>query len=372
MAGETVVTLGNQQAEGQASTGLVLLGAPILALVPLAFASFGAFVETKRPGNRVGRLMMLVALGFALGTITTDYPGVTTSGQQPTRPLGLVVVWISTWIWSIFLAALMSLLLLFPTGELPSRRWRPVLRGGLLTIAVAGILGAVQAGPTSNIPIDNPLGFLPVPGIITEILFLLATAALVSSLVSLVVRYRTSTGEVRQQLKWFTYGALISLPLFLAAGLTEFGSVIGLLAFITLAALPFCMGVAVLRYRLYDIDVLINRTLVWVALTLSLGALYIGTVILLQALFRSITGQASDLAVALATLAVAALFNPYRRRLQEFIDRRFYRRKYDAVRILGTLSATLRNDVELLQVTNDITSAVHETMQPAHISIWLR
>jgi hypothetical protein len=132
------------------------------------------------------------------------------------------------------------------------------------------------------------------------------------------------------------------------------------------------MGVAVLRYRLYDIDVLINRTLVWAALTLTLGALYIGGVILLQALFRSVTGQASDLAVALVTLAVAALFNPYRRQLQEFIDRRFYRRKYDSVRVLASLSGTLRNDVDLAQVTAHVTGAVHQTMQPTHISIWLR
>jgi hypothetical protein len=132
------------------------------------------------------------------------------------------------------------------------------------------------------------------------------------------------------------------------------------------------MGFAVLKYWLYDIDVLIYRTLLWVSLTLSLGLLYVGGVLGLQALFRSVTGQASDLTVALATLTVAALFNPWRHRLQGFIDRRFYRHKYDAVRILGSLSATLRNDVDLRQVTDDITSAVHETMHPAHISIWLR
>jgi hypothetical protein len=371
MAGDSVVVLQSQQADGHSSGLFTLLGVPVLALVPLSFASFGAFIETQRSGNRVGRLMMLVGFGFAVATFTTDYPGVVSSGQAPTRPFGLAVVWISTWIWSIFLAALMSLLLLFPTGTLPSRRWRPVLWGGLTVFAVAGVLGAIQSGPTGNIPIDNPLGFVPVPEIVSNVLVLLALIGLIAALASLVVRYRTSTGVVRQQLKWFTYGAAITLPLFMAAALTEFGSVVGLLAFASLAALPFCMGIAVLRYRLYDIDVLINRTLVWGALTLTLGALYLGGVILLQALFRSITGQVSDLAVAIVTLAVAGLFNPWRRRLQTFIDRRFYRRKYDAARILAGLQGTLRDEVELDRLSQELVSVVQETVEARHVSLWL-
>lgn len=371
MAAETVITVQNNRASGQGPGLFEWFAIPVMSLLPLSFVLLGAFIETRRPGNRIGRLMMVVGLGFAAGTVATDYPGVFGS-HHFIRPFGLAVVWISTWIWFFFLSGLLSLLLLFPNGELPSRRWRMVLWGGVGAFAIAALLGAIRTGPTDNAPIDNPLGFIPVPGAVTNGLLLCAFGAVGLAVVSLVVRYRASRGEVREQLKWFTYGALIALPLILAAAFTTWSGIVTILAFVAVAALPVFMGIAVLRYRLYDIDVLINRTLLWVGLTLSLGALYISAVILLQALFRSITGQASDLAVALATLAVAALFNPYRRRLQEFIDRRFYRRKYDAVRILGSLSATLRNDVDLHQVTNDITSAVHETMQPAHISIWLR
>jgi hypothetical protein len=186
----------------------------------------------------------------------------------------------------------------------------------------------------------------------------------------MVLRFRQSRGEVRQQMKWFTYSAAFMVVFFLAT--VDFGSVLGAGYFITLSLMPVAIGIAVLKYRLWDIDVLINRTLVYVSLTLTLGGLYILGVIVLQSLFRTVTGQTSDLAIAAVTLAVAALFNPWRRRLQTWIDRRFYRRKYDAARTLAAFGTRLRTDMDLPQVTADSTSAVHETVQPAHLSIWLR
>jgi hypothetical protein len=178
---------------------------------------------------------------------------------------------------------------------------------------------------------------------------------------------------VREQLKWFIYGAALALTFEVAAFASGWSSpLLAVLAVTATAALPVFMGVAILRYRLYDIDVLINRTLVYGSVTISLAGLYLGGVLGFQSLFRLVTGQGSDLAIAVTTLAVAALFNPWRHRLQTFIDRRFYRRKYDASRTLARLSARLRNDVDLLQLTDDIMATVHETVQPEHVSLWLR
>jgi hypothetical protein len=193
-----------------------------------------------------------------------------------------------------------------------------------------------------------------------------------ASLVSLVLRFRTVRGVERQQLKWFAYGASLAVIFLVGTFATSWSvGLLVLLALASLAALPLFLGIAILRYRLYEIDVLINRTLVYGCLTVSLAGLYGGSILLLQALSRATVGQDSQPAVALATLIAVAVFTPWRRRVQVFIDRRFYRRRYDAARVLAGLQSSLRDEVELDQLTRELVSVVQETLQVRHVSLWL-
>jgi hypothetical protein len=339
-------------------------------LQPLTFVGVGAFILTRRTGNRIGRIMVALGLSFDFTGLMSDYPG---QGLHGTRPLAPLAAWISNLDWTFPVALLLLLFLLFPTGDLPGRRWKYVLWIGLAACGADSLLAALRRGPASGTAISNPTGLAAIPDVILGVIGLFAAAALLGSLLALLLRFRSATGNVREQLKWFIYGAALALTFEVAAFASGWSSpLLAVLAVTATAALPVFMGVAILRYRLYDIDVLINRTLVYGSVTISLAGLYLGGVLGFQSLFRLVTGQGSDLAIAVTTLAVAALFNPWRHRLQTFIDRRFYRRKYDASRTLARLSARLRNDVDLLQLTDDIMATVHETVQPEHVSLWLR
>jgi hypothetical protein len=210
-------------------------------------------------------------------------------------------------------------------------------------------------------------------GQLVEILVMAACVA------SLVLRFRRAGPEERLQIKWFAYGAVVLAVMISASALNGATVHNGLLNrmgdplfLVGVSALPLTAAVAIMRYRLYDIDVVINRTLVYGSLTLSLAAVYFGGVVGLQSLFRAVTGQTSDVVVAIVTLAVAAVFNPWRRRLQSFIDRRFYRRKYDASRTLATFSTRLRDDVDLDHLSRDLAGLIHETMEPSLVLLWLR
>jgi hypothetical protein len=202
---------------------------------------------------------------------------------------------------------------------------------------------------------------------------------MIASITSLVVRFRRSRGEERQQLKWFAYSAaLLATSIILGTILTnlvpvlEFGEYANVLQILGVCGLPVATGIAILRYRLYDIDVLINRTLVYGSLTVLLAATYFGGVVGLQSLLRVLTGQESTLAVVASTLLIAALFNPLRRRVQGFVDRRFYRRKYDASKTLEAFNARLRDETELETLSGEVVGVVRETVQPAHASLWLK
>jgi hypothetical protein len=338
-------------------------------LQPLTFVGVGAYILTRRPGNRIGRLMMAIGLSFDLTTLMSDYPE---PGPYGMRPLAPLAAWISNLDWTFPLALLLLLFLLFPTGELPGRRWKPVLWIGLAACGIDSVLAALRRGTASGTGISNPTGIFPIPDGLLGLIGLVGALALLGSLLALLLRFRSATGNVRQQLKWFIYGAVLALIFEIAAFASGWSNLLlAVLALTATAALPVFMGVAILRYRLYDIDFLINRTLVYGSLTISLAALYLGGVLGFQALFRAATGQASDLAVAITTLAVAALFTPWRRRLQTFIDRSFYRRKYDASRILTGLQGTLRDEVDLDRLTSEVVAVVQETVRPAHVSLWL-
>ncbi len=273
------------------------------------------------------------------------------------------------------------LALLFPAGRLPSRRWRWIFWLNVLLILVGAISQALAPGLVLALEVGgiyNPLGVEGVPNVF-ELIQNLLFALIFISVASLFVRLVHASGVERQQLKWFTYaGALITSGAILTYTLSE---VIGALwlewvgyvvLLVGLIGLPISMGIAILRYRLYEIDLIINRTLVYGLLTATLALFYFGSVTALQYLFSLLTGQGNTLAIVASTLAIAALFSPLRRRIQSFIDRRFYRRKYDAAMILEAFGTKLRDQTDLEKHCEDLGEVVDETMQPSHISLWLR
>ncbi len=271
------------------------------------------------------------------------------------------------WIWVLGHAGVVFLLLLFPTGRPVSRRWRPVVWFAAAVIGALLFVTATLGGPLEAAPrLDNPFG-LPTPRFFVMVLIAMILALEVLGCVSLAVRFFYSRGVERQQIKWVAFGAAILAVYLLTNILSPVPRWIGALAPAVMIA-----TIAVLRHRLYDIDVVINRTLVYGSLTATLVVVYVGSVVLLQSLFRAVTGQESQLAVVASTLAIAALFHPLRRRIQAFIDRRFYRRKYDAARVLASFGATLRDEVDLDTLSSELVTVVEETIQPSHVSLWLR
>jgi hypothetical protein len=255
------------------------------------------------------------------------------------------------------------LILLFPTGRLPSRHWRWVTWPTVAFILVGAISDAFSPGPVDGLgPIRNPLGIEGFSNVYTAILYnMVPLVLLVAAASSVFVRLRRAIGVERQQIKWFAY----------ATAATVIGLVLAYVLSL-IPAIPISIGIAILKYRLYDIDIIINRTLVYGSLTAMLVALYFGAIILLQRVFVASTGQESTLAVVASTLAIAALFNPLRRRIQSFVDRRFYRRKYDARKTLEAFSAKLKDETDLNALNEDLVGVVRETMQPSHASLWLR
>jgi hypothetical protein len=270
------------------------------------------------------------------------------------------------------IAVLPLLLLLFPDGRPPSRRWRFLTWTVVATGTVLIIIGPLLPGRSGFVPGQNPLG---AGGVIGEVVTILAEvgAAIILSALSLVFRYRRATRIERQQIKWFHFAAVVLIGYFLLADyLPEPWN--SLLITVALTGLYVAVGVAILRYRLYNIDRIINRTLVYGSLTVSLAAVYFGGVATTQTLFRALTGQEHQpqLAIVVSTLVISALFNPLRRRIQAFIDKRFYRSKYDARKTLEAFSAKLREELDLDALNAGLVGVVTETMQPAHVSLWLR
>jgi hypothetical protein len=303
--------------------------------------------------------------------------------------LAVVGAWTANCYWFVMLAlALFYLPMLFPDGHLPSRRWLPV--AVLAGIAASGFVlprAFMDTLPLNEAPgyrIDNPIGIeglgsvenLPLFGVLLNGLLVIA---FVGAAASVVVRFRRSRGVERLQMKWFVYvtvvlvgGSILTSVIGVATGLRWLEQFSFVLSMVALVGLLIAVGISIFRYRLYEIDVVINRTLVYGLLTLLLALMYFGGIVLLQRVFVLLTGQQSTLAVVASTLLIAALFNPLRGRIQAFIDRAFYRRKYDARKTLQAFSATLRDETDLNALSADLVGMVRETMQPAHVSLWLR
>jgi hypothetical protein len=346
-------------------------------LLTLAFGSFlivGCLLLARRPDNVIGGIFTAVGLLTATAAVAEGYAKyayVTHPGPLPGR---LVAAWVFGWIWApTIMLTVVFPLLLFPTGRSLSPRWQPLTWLAVGATAALTILSALS--PTLPITeghnIDNPIGVAaanqtgPLAAIVTSLSLFLVAAAVIS----LVVRFRRSQGVERQQLKWFTYaGALVLL--------TPLGSLffpsLGNRFFVVVIALPVAVGIAILRYRLYDIDRLINRTLVYGLLTALLAGVYAGAVLILGQMFGGVSGDPPTWAVAGATLTVAALFQPARRRIQAVVDRRFNRRKYDTAKTVEAFSARLRDEVDLDALTAELLVVVDQTMQPTRASLWLR
>jgi hypothetical protein len=353
----------------------------VLALLLLAFSTVGALVASRRPGNPIGWLFCAGAIVWMLGELALQYAVYALITAPGALPGGAWMVWYGTWArgmgWFLIVA---FLLLLFPTGRLPSPRWRPVLWGAMGYIGVFTlVIWLSPVLPDTRLAfVSNPLGLeIEIVSVLVELLYVTIPLLLVAGGMAVIVRFHRSRGDERQQLKWFAYAVGVMVVMFALWFSLEVAGVlaIGSLTFVVpLTGLPVAAGVAILKYRLYDIDIVINRTLVYGSLTLMLLAVYFGGVATAQAIFRSLTGQAGQpqLAVVASTLAIAALFNPLRHRIQTFIDRRFYRRKYDARKTLEAFSVKLREEANLEALNDDLVGVVRETMQPAHVSLWLR
>jgi hypothetical protein len=298
-------------------------------------------------------------------------------------PLVQPIAWLLSWVYVPGLLLLLAFLpLYFPDGRLPSPRWKWVaLSAGFLTVAL-GVGSALLPGKIKDENIVNPLGIerlRPVLDLLDGVATVATFLTVLAAVASLLVRFRRSVGDERQQIKWLLYAAA-ALPAWFGINpllSAAFPTLSELVAFwlvdnLLFAGIPIAIGVAILKYRLYEIDLLINRTLVYGSLTAMLVGVYVGSTVVLQGLLRALTGQESQLAIVASTLAIAALFNPLRRRLQSFIDRRFYRRKYDARKILEDFSGKLRDETDLNALSEDLVGVVRETMQPAHVSLWLR
>jgi len=310
-------------------------------------------------------------------------------------PSPVVIDVLFQWIWVPPVGLLgIYMILLFPDGKLPSRRWRPLawLSGAvmiLFSVAITFAPGPLEDHPGVRTPLGlEALGHPWVKVVVTGIVLLLPVCILASAL-SLVWRYRHAGGEVREQIKWVAFAASFVGVVYLStlvgglffapeASATEqaplWTAFLQHMVQLSFAGVPVAIGFAVLKYRLYEIDIIINRALVYGSLTATLIALYFGVIIVLQRVFDVLTGvgEKPTLAVVISTLLIAALFTPLRRRIQSFIDRRFYRRKYDARKTLEAFSAKLRDETDLEALNNDLVGVVRETMQPAHVSLWLR
>jgi hypothetical protein len=374
---------------------ILSLNAPIYfywlepATIAVGYSVIGVIIASRLPRHPIGWLCCAIGVMAAVESFSSEYALYALLAPHP-EPLlgGKVMAWLSIWVWILMFGLIVFLLLLFPTGRLPNSRWRPFAWMSAALTLMAAILMAISPnivldtlGPSGKgrISLPNPLGVEGLPNLYLPVQTLVLALGLVAA-ASVVVGRRGARGVERQQIKWLLYagaiffgGNVLKNTVFSPLGEVSWGLWVGyLLVGIGGLGGPIAIGLAILRYRLYDIDLLINRTLVYGSLTAMLVTLYFGGIVVLQRLFVLLTGQQSTLAVVASTLLIAALFTPLRRRIQSFIDKRFYRRKYDARKTLEDFSTRLREETDLEALNSELVGVVRETMQPAHVSLWLR
>ena len=356
-------------------------------LFALTFGTVGALINTRVPGNRIGYLFALIGVLSAVQDVIAAYVVYGVLVSPGSLPGATSLAWVVSWNW-VPLAGIGTtfLLLLFPTGHLLSPRWRPAAWLAVAGIVITALALAFLPGPITNAPyLDNPLGLAgdrEAMYRLTALGFLVLATAIALAAASMVVRFRRAVGVERAQLKWFASAGVFAGIVFIGPG-TLFnvgtGGVPGttgskaseILTIIALASIPIAAGVAILRYRLYDIDRIVSRTIAYAVVTGILIAVFTVVVIGLQALLDPVT-SGQTIAVAGSTLVVLAIFQPVLRRVRSAVDRRFYRARYDAERTAASFSERLRHQVDLGAVTADLASTAHVALAPQALGVWLR
>jgi hypothetical protein len=354
----------------------------VIALLAITFPLVGAVVAARRPRNPLGWIFCVIGLSYGL-TVTGEAYAVYAVRTAPDALPGVgLMSWLGNWAWALGLGLLMTFaLLLFPDGRLPSRNWRPVAWLSTVSIILSGGLGAAWTWPQRSLALleSEVEGLEHAPRLVHVLVQARGPLMLgcgLASVVALVLRFRRSRGVERQQLKWFTFaGAVTVAGLVLILFPSQFGWIGPVSPLVTvpiLVSMPVAAGVAILRYRLYDIDRIINRTLVYGLVTAVLAGVYAAVVLIFGQVFGGIGDHPPNWVVAGATLAVAALFQPARRRIQAVVDRRFNRRKFDAAKTVEAFSVRLRDEVDLDALTAELLVVVDQTIQPTRASLWLR
>jgi hypothetical protein len=363
------VAWGISEANGAAAT-------LTFGLAMLAFGTVGALVASRVPGNAVGWIFIAIGVVSAAIGPVGGYAKHGLVDAPRSLPGALGVGWLYSWLWFLIIGLVFLVPLLFPDGHLPGPHWHWIA-GSLIGLVVMGILGiAVYPGRVGDGEPPwpaNPLGIPALKGVLDTLAPVTAVALIglaLASAASVVVRFRRSRGEERQQLKWMVYAVAVLVCALVVPAVA--GSNLGDVVFgLAVLLVPVAVGIAMLKYRLYDVDRVISRTVVYVLLTVVLGVVYAGLVLAGQWVFSSFAGG-SNLAIAASTLVVAALFLPVRSRVQRFVDRRFYRRLYDAQRTLESFGARLRDEIDMSALKVELAEVVGETMQPGHVSMWIK
>jgi hypothetical protein len=356
----------------------------------IGYSMIGATIASRLPDHPIGWICCAIGLTGGVEHFSSEYAIYALLAHPESLAGGNAMLWLCNWVWIVMFGLIVYLILLFPNGRLPSSRWRwfgwssvalTLLAATLMAISPDAALDVLGTSDNGHIFLPNPLGIEALPNLYRPVQTLVLALGLVGA-ASVVVGRRSVRGIERQQMKWLLYAAAIFFAgnvlkntVFSPLGGVSWGLWVGYLL-VAVGGLggPISIGIAILRYRLYEIDTLINRTLVYGSLTATLVAIYFGVVATAQEIFQVLSGQAehSQLAIVVSTLVIAALFTPLRRRIQSYIDRRFYRSKYDARKTLEAFSAKLRDETDLDALNADLVGVVRETMQPAHISLWLR
>jgi hypothetical protein len=356
-------------------------------LIALTFGTVGALIETQVPGHRIGRLFLVAGLLSAVQAGSAEYVIYGGLVQPGSLPFVSEAAWLASWIWVPGVGLVVTYLtLLFPDGRLPSNRWKPAAVFAAISITTTSIAIAFVPGPVQNaVFIDNPFAPTFVDRSTMEVLvelglFMLSISILLAA-AGLLRRFQRSAGVARIQLKWFTFaagfaGLVLAGPgmlfnLLITGDVTKGLKLFQVLTIVSMLGIPAAAGVAIMRYHLYDIDLILKRSLVYSALTVLLGAMYAGSVVVLQGVLEPFT-SGDTLAVAASTLAVAFVFRPVRDRIQGVVDRTFFRSRYDTARTLESFAGEVRDDVDLDLLPARIIGAVSATMQPTHVGLWLR